>query len=578
MNKTNIKNTLQILYKAFNLLGKYKIGYLIGLILSSAKYAIKFINPVVYKFITDMIIGNLKSNDYMNFLIIILMFVVLIPIFCYGHYLRSVLCVQAQNDIQKAMFSHIVKLPIKNVYEKSSGVYLTKIADDILFVDRLFKKYAFTAFGKFIIFTGVSTVIFIKVSFKLFLINFVLSLLFLTLSLFIVPQIRYLEISAKESSTKLHSYIIDFLNNIIMIRLFGIEKFLMKKFSREVNNVTKNKIISKSIVGIWDRFVDIIKSAIQPVSIVFMVWFLSKDLGISDIIFISGITSIYAEGLCNFISFFQSIQNDLVCAKRIFDIFECEEEEYSKNCLHEKSFNKSDYIIEFKNVDFSYNQDKRVLNKFNFKVKKNQLVVIVGESGSGKSTVLKLLQKFYNDFTGEILFNGIPINENNLDTLRNRFAYVSQDSLLFNQSIEDNVKLVKDNANSEEYWDAIKFSQLDDTISNMGIATIGRGGYKLSGGEKQKLSIARVFLKNSEVFLFDEFTSALDQNTEKKIFNNLKNVIGKKTIIMVTHRLNYIKNADCIFVIRNGKVFEKGTHEELLKNNKYYQSLYKCRY
>lgn len=578
MNKTNIKNTLQILYKAFNLLGKYKIGYLIGLILSSAKYAIKFINPVVYKFITDMIIGNLKSNDYMNFLIIILMFVVLIPIFCYGHYLRSVLCVQAQNDIQKAMFSHIVKLPIKNVYEKSSGVYLTKIADDILFVDRLFKKYAFTAFGKFIIFTGVSTVIFIKVSFKLFLINFVLSLLFLTLSLFIVPQIRYLEISAKESSTKLHSYIIDFLNNIIMIRLFGIEKFLMKKFSREVNNVTKNKIISKSIVGIWDRFVDIIKSAIQPVSIVFMVWFLSKDLGISDIIFISGITSIYAEGLCNFISFFQSIQNDLVCAKRIFDIFECEEEEYSKNCLHEKSFNKSDYIIEFKNVDFSYNQDKRVLNKFNFKVKKNQLVVIVGESGSGKSTVLKLLQKFYNDFTGEILFNGIPINEYNLDTLRNRFAYVSQDSLLFNKSIEDNVKLVKDNANSEEYWDAIKFSQLDDTISNMGIATIGRGGYKLSGGEKQKLSIARVFLKNSEVFLFDEFTSALDQNTEKKIFNNLKNVIGKKTIIMVTHRLNYIKNADCIFVIRNGKVFEKGTHEELLKNNKYYQSLYKCRY
>lgn len=575
MNKINIKETFRILHKAFNLLGKYKVIYLVGLILSSAKYAIKFINPLSYKFITDMVLGTLEHNDYIKFLCVVLLFIVLIPVFCYGHYLRSISCVKAQSEIQKSMFSHIVKLPLKNVHQQSSGVYLTKVADDILFVDRLFKKYAFTAFGKFIIFTIISSILLIKVSFKLFLINLGIGSLFLTASLFIVPKIICLEISTKESSTKLHFYIIDFLNNIVMIRVFCIEKPLMRKFSQEVNNITKNRLISKSMVGMWDRFIDLIKIVVQPLSIILMTWLMSNDLSTSDVVFISGVISIYVEGLCKFISFFQNIQNDLVCAKQIFNIFDYQEERYICNSLDYEDSNRSDYIIEFKDVNFSYNRGKTILGDFNLKVKENQFIAIVGESGSGKSTVLKLLQGLYNDYKGQILLNGMSINKYDLNALRSKFSYVSQENLLFNKSIESNIKLIKENVTHDEYLDSVRFAKLDSLIDNPKSIKIGRNGCRLSGGEKQRISIARAVLKDSKIFLLDEFTSALDKNTEEEIFNHFKKFIGKKTIIMVTHRLNYIENADGVIVIRGGQAVGYGTHKELLSHNEYYKNLYR---
>ncbi len=237
--------------------------------------------------------------------------------------------------------------------------------------------------------------------------------------------------------------------------------------------------------------------------------------------------------------------------------------------------NRSDYIIEFKDVNFSYNRGKTILSTFNLKVKENQFIAIVGESGSGKSTVLKLLQGLYNDYRGQILLNGIAINKYDLNALRSKFSYVSQENLLFNKSIESNIKLIKKNVTHDEYLDSVKFAKLDSLIDNPKSIKIVRNGCRLSGGEKQRISIAKAVLKDSGIFLLDEFTSALDKNTEEEIFNHFKKFIGKKTIIMVTHRLNYIENADCVIVIRDGQVVGYGTHKELLSHNEYYKNLYR---
>lgn len=235
-------------------------------------------------------------------------------------------------------------------------------------------------------------------------------------------------------------------------------------------------------------------------------------------------------------------------------------------------------IVEFKNVSFKYDiDDEYTLKNLNLNIVPNKKVAIVGRSGNGKSTIFNLLLRYFDPTEGTIEIDGINIKDLNEESLRNNISIIRQSPFLFNMSILDNFKIVKEDTNLEEIRDVCKKAYIDDyimSLPNKYDTVIGEGGVNLSGGQKQRIAIARTLLVNTKIILFDEATSALDNESQEYIKRTIDNLVLDHTVIIVAHRLSTIKDADIIHVIEDGKLESTGTHEELLKKSKTYKNLY----
>ena len=259
-------------------------------------------------------------------------------------------------------------------------------------------------------------------------------------------------------------------------------------------------------------------------------------------------------------------------------LYEIEDKtKFEKEKYGDKFIKKLQGDIEFKNVNFSY-KDKLILNNMNLKIKKNTTVGFVGTSGGGKSTIFNLITKLYNVEDNMIFFDNHDINTLTEDTIRNNISIITQNPYIFNMTIKDNLKFINEDIKDEEIKKIAKSCALDEVVNDLegGYDTlIGENGVILSGGQKQRLAIARALVKNSEIVLFDEATSALDNRTQEVIQKSIYKMSKNKTILIIAHRLSTIINCDIIHFIDKGKIIASGTHEELIKNCKKYQKLYK---
>lgn len=241
-----------------------------------------------------------------------------------------------------------------------------------------------------------------------------------------------------------------------------------------------------------------------------------------------------------------------------------------------EDYNLKKFDIDLKDVEFSYNKDAKVLNGINFKAKQGEVTALVGASGCGKTTILKLISRLYDYDEGQILIDGKDIKEISTESLFEKVSIVFQDVVLFNQSVMENIRLGKQDASDEEVIKAAELANCTDFIEKMdkGFDTvIGENGAELSGGERQRLSIARAFLKDAPILILDEITASLDVDNEKKIQESLSNLIKDKTVVIISHRMKSIENADKIVVLENGRVESQGNHEELLQKSKVYKNL-----
>ena len=239
-------------------------------------------------------------------------------------------------------------------------------------------------------------------------------------------------------------------------------------------------------------------------------------------------------------------------------------------------YNLKKFDIDLKNVEFTYKKDAKVLNGVSFKAKQGEVTALVGASGCGKTTILKLISRLYDYDEGQILIDGKDIKDISTDSLFEKVSIVFQDVVLFNQSVMENIRLGKQDASDEEVKRAAKLANCTDFIEKMdkGFDTvIGENGAELSGGERQRLSIARAFLKDAPILILDEIAASLDVDNEKKIQESLNNLIKDKTVVIISHRMKSIENADKIVVLENGKVESEGKHEELLQKSKVYKNL-----
>ena len=271
-----------------------------------------------------------------------------------------------------------------------------------------------------------------------------------------------------------------------------------------------------------------------------------------------------------------AVNQGLSAARRILPIIDNEKKIF--DAAHSYNLNLTEGNVEFKNINFKYSsKETQVLNSINIMIKGGKMTSIVGHSGAGKSTILNLIPRFYDSSSGDIIIDGTSIYKTKISSLRENISLVSQDTTLFDDTIKNNIAYANLNANDDEILQVAKLSYADEFINQLPQkyeTLIGENGVRLSGGEKQRLSIARAMLKKSKIILLDEATSSLDAETESKIQKAIGMLTKDRTTLVIAHRLSTILNSDKIYVIDSGKIIDQGKHQELIKNSKIYKNFY----
>ena len=273
-------------------------------------------------------------------------------------------------------------------------------------------------------------------------------------------------------------------------------------------------------------------------------------------------------------SFFHVAMNGISASERMFKLLDTEVDEI-KDLDEAKLANLNNINIELRNVDFSYDKERKVLENINIEMKNNKMIALVGESGCGKSTITNLLLKQNKVDSGEILLNGINLNEIPFDVLTKKVGFINHSAYIFNGSIEDNIRMGKNDASYDEIYHALKKANLYEFVMNLPQklnTNVGEGGSLLSGGQKQRLALARTIITDPEIYIFDEATSNIDVESEEKVWESIYKLAKNKTVIVISHRLANVKNAHAIYVLDKGHIVEHGKHKELMMSkNKYYE-------
>ena len=391
----------------------------------------------------------------------------------------------------------------------------------------------------------------------------------------IVKKLRHPAKRSQERMADMVSMLDESLSGMKIVKGYNATKFIINKF-KGINKHFSELVISmakrQQLASPMSEFLGITAVAII---LVFGGTLVEKDLitGAGFIAFIAAFSQI-TRPLRSFIDQFANINQGVAAGERIFTIIDAESEVKDKEDAEE--FDGLKESIELRNVHFSYDGEREVINGATITIKKGQTIALVGPSGGGKSTLSELIPRFYDVTSGEILFDGKSIKDYTQESLRSKMSIVSQETVLFNDSIEGNILMGRPTATHDEVVEACKVANAHGFITEApeGYDTnIGDRGTKLSGGQRQRLSIARAVLKNPEILILDEATSALDTESEKLVQDALTNLLKGRTSIVIAHRLSTIYNADRIYVIDQGRVAEQGTHSELLEKGGIYAHL-----
>ena len=368
---------------------------------------------------------------------------------------------------------------------------------------------------------------------------------------------------------------LDIIKNHKIIKIFQREDYESNRLDKVINKI-KEKSVKTDVVMMRSTPIMETLTGIMIGGLIFYAGSLiiNNDLEINNFFSFLAAMMLAYQPVRSLATINMGIHSGLSAAKRVLPIIDSKI--IDKNEGKNIDLKKGD--INFKNVSFKYKSRKDIiLNKININIKSGEMTALVGHSGAGKSTIMNLIPRFYELSEGEILIDEQSINNFSVNSLRKNISLVSQDITLFDDTIKNNIKYSNLEASNEEVINAAKLSHCDDFINNMpdGYDTmVGENGVRLSGGEKQRISIARAILKDSSIILMDEATSSLDSETEEKIQNAIAYLTKGKTTLVIAHRLSTVINSNKIYVIEKGEVAAEGNHEELIKSSEIYKNFY----
>ncbi len=478
------------------------------------------------------------------------------------------------HDLREKMYDKIIALPISYYSEKRKGDIMARMLGDVnevqnsfFMILELIVKEPLT-----IVFAIIAM---LNISVKLTLFVFI----FIPISGYVISKIGKSLKSKSQNAQKENGHLISIveesLSGLKVVKSYNAEQHFKTIFNNSIDRLLRlNNSIGKknNLASPMSEFMGIVVIAI-------LLWY-GGNLVLVEQSLNGALFIVYLGLAYNILTPAKAIskasyavKNGLAAAERVFEVLEVENNiTDNKEAFEKTNFTES---IRLKNINFRY-ADENVLKNFSLEIPKGKTVALVGQSGSGKSTIANLLTRFYDVNEGTITIDGMDIKSITMHSLRNLMGLVTQDSILFNDTIKKNILLGKQNATDDEIIEALKIANAYEFVKDLpnGINTnIGDAGGKLSGGQKQRLSIARAVLKNPPIMILDEATSALDTESEKLVQVALENMMQNRTSIVIAHRLSTIQKADVIVVMQKGEIVEQGTHDELLSKNGMYAKL-----
>lgn len=566
------------IFKKFWELIKPQRGLLINIFLSSILITILgIVGSFYFKFLLNTVIPNdLKStlNMFSIGLVVLTVFSVLTSAFR-----RQLLIHFSQKldiPLMLGYYDHIINLPMNFFQTRTVGEVISRL-DDAYKIRSAISGATLTVMidGFMMIIGGIT--LYCESSF-LFLITLTPLILYFIIVFAFKKFIAETNRDTMHSQAELTSYLVQCLNGVETIKSFNGEKQISlnieKKFVKFMKDIFN--------LGTVNNIQGTLKGGVKAIFGIVILWIgtsqvLDGNITIGTLLTFNALLVYFLNPIENIVNFQSTLQSAIVAAQRLEEIIFTAVEKSDLNIKKISPDNlKGD--LEFKNISFRYGSRKYILDGINIKAKANQKIALVGESGSGKTTLSKLLMNFYEIEKGEILINGLNINDINLESLRDRIAYISQETFLFNKTILENLTFGNDNASYEDVIEACKKAQIHDYINTLPLrygTLVEENGSNFSGGQKQRLSIARAILKKPDILVMDEATSNLDSITEKAISETMDEFMQDKTALIIAHRLSTIKNCDVIYVLEKGKVIESGNHKDLLNKQGYYYNLWK---
>jgi ABC-type multidrug transport system, ATPase and permease components len=544
------------------------------LVLSLFLCLISLVTPLLSAKLLLNLTGNL-----MNELMILAFFIMIVEFtrnFCQFFYNQtfSKYWLSGVSELQKKIASETLNLKIKEIDKKSSGVFIDRLNNDTREIVTIF-----TEFGDAIIdvLTNIGVLVAILFINKYFFLYYLITCTIL----FIIERKRMTkQFEIDKKRRKLYEKNTGLIGELVR----GVRDIKILNAHSSFMNTTYNKLLEANKENFKMEKVGhqyrLLTWTLRDI-FAFGMLFLGAYLVSLEMLTVASFLIVYmykdnVQGLLRYFSFvIELLKKFNIAANRVFEVVE--DNTFEKEKFGSKVIEKVNGDFEFKDVHFAYNEESEILKGVNFKVHANETVAFVGKSGSGKSTIFSLIDKLYDVDNGKIFIDGIDINELTRDSIRDNISVISQNPYIFNFSIRDNLKLVKENLTDDEMKEACKIACLDSFIEGLedGYDTlVGEGGLTLSGGQRQRLAIARALLKKTEIILFDEATSALDNETQKEIQKAISNMKGEYTILIIAHRLSTVINSDRILLLDDGKIIGEGSHKELLKNNEIYKNLY----
>ena len=468
---------------------------------------------------------------------------------------------------------NILKLENNSLDEHGSGVFIQRMTGDTDKLADVF-NHLVSMFSSLVKYIGILIAIFI-VNKIVFLFTLIILIIRYLIERARANRRKKDDKLSRKAKDSVSSFVGELVRGARDIKMLNSENDFMKEMNYRIKDFNEKRIRMQNVS--WNyRVFSFWVTDISFLLLIILLAFFIKDKVISISIAMVLYNYVGNVGGSTYLlgDLLEYIKDFILSCERVKEIIDGDK--FKKEQFGEKHLDKVEGHFTFEHVFFKY-KEKEVLKNLTFEVKPNETVAFVGKSGAGKTTIFNLLCKMYDVNQGKITIDGINISELDKDSIRGNITIISQNPYIFNMSIRDNLKLVKNNLSDEEMYNACKIACLDDFIQELpnGYDTIiGEGGVNLSGGQKQRLAIARALVQKTEIILFDEATSALDNETQEKIQHAIENMKNEYTILIIAHRLSTIIHADRILYLEDGKIIAQGTHHELLKNCPSYQKLY----
>jgi len=481
-------------------------------------------------------------------------------------------------DLKYDVFRHMITLPVSYFDQYPVGRLITRVESDNENLKSLFSSTSVVIAQDIVLLLGMSLVM-LTVNARLYMLIFFILPAFLLAFWWFGRKVRPVYIAVRRKVAEINSIVVEAVRGLAVIQVFGLEP----RFEERVRNMGRDRFkLEMKAQSYWYRIWMLVDLG-EVIGIILVLgvggaWALRGNVTIGALfLFISYITRLFGplRGLSDQINL---IERAFASAERVFGILSREPERDVRETDDFRGFNRE---LAFQGVNFSYEEEKWILNDINFKIMKGERVALVGETGGGKTSIVSLLLKFYEPQKGEIQIDGIPMTQIRRDSLRRKIGFVPQDVILFPGTILENLRLFNREITPERVYEAARRARIHDRIQALPKAyetNIIEQGINLSFGERQLISFARALVFDPELVILDEATSSVDPESERMVQEGMRELLKDRTAIIIAHRLTTTRLADRVMVIHNGRLVEEGRHQDLIKRKGFYQKLYQLQY